>query len=139
MIIVDTNVLSELMRREPTPGVVRWLSAQPPASLFTTSVTKAEVLYGVALLPAGERRDALERAVAAMFEEDFKGRVLPFDQWAAEAAAVVAAERRREGRSIGIRDAEIAGIVAARRATLATRNTRHFEGLRLTLVNPWSP
>lgn len=139
MIIVDTNVLSELMKREPTPGVAQWLTAQPPASLFTTSVTKAEVLYGVALLPAGERRDALEEAVAAMFEEDFHGRVLPFDGAAAYDYAIIASHRRQAGKPISQFDAQIAAIARSRGAVVATRNVFDFEDCGIDVHNPWGP
>ncbi len=139
MIIVDTNVLSELMKREPMPGVEQWLTAQPPASLFTTSVTKAEVLYGVALLPAGERRDALEEAVAAMFAEDFGGRVLPFDGATAYDYAVIASHRRQAGKPISQFDAQIAAIARSRGAAVATRNVSDFEDCGIEVHNPWGP
>ncbi len=139
MIIVDTNVLSELMKREPMPVVEQWLAAQPPASLFTTSITKAEVLYGVALLPAGERREALEEAVAAMFEEDFENRVLPFDGAAAYDYAIIASHRRRAGKPISQFDAQIAAIARSRGAAVATRNVSDFEDCGIEVQNPWGP
>ncbi len=139
MIIVDTNVLSELMKREPLPGVEQWLTAQPPASLFTTSVTKAEVLYGVALLPAGERRDALEEAVTSMFEEDFDGRVLAFDGAAAYDYAIIASHRRQAGKPISQFDAQIAAIARSRGAVVATRNVSDFEDCGIDVHNPWGP
>lgn len=138
MILLDTNVLSALMQREADPVVVAWLDGLPSESIWTTSITVFEVRFGLQLLATGRRRRQLEEAFAKALEQDLEGRVLPFDQMAAEAAALIAAGRRSEGRTIEIRDAEIAGIVAARRATLATRNTRHFERLALKLVNPWS-
>ena len=139
MIIVDTNVLSELMKREPAPTVEQWLTAQPPASLFTTSVTEAEVLYGVALLPAGERRDALQEAVAAMFEEDFDDRVLPFDGAAAYDYAIIASHRRQAGKPISQFDAQIAAIARSRGAVVATRNVSDFEDCGVDVHNPWGP
>jgi predicted nucleic acid-binding protein len=139
VILLDTNVLSALMQREADPAVVAWLDGLPSESVWTTSITVFEVRFGLQLLATGRRRQQLEEAFAQALEEELEGRVLPFDQVAAEAAALIAAERRSEGRTIEIRDAEIAGIVVARRATLATRNTRHFEGLALELINPWSP
>ncbi len=139
MIIVDTNVLSELMKREPMPVVEQWLAAQSPASLFTTSVTKAEVLYGAALLPAGDRRDALEEAVAAMFEEDFDGRVLPFDGAAAYDYAIIASHRRQTGKPISQFDAQIAAIARSRGAVVATRNVPDFEDCGIDVYNPWGP
>ena len=138
MILLDTNVLSALMRREADPGVVAWLDAQPPESIWTTAVTVFEIRFGLEILADGRRRTALEEAFARALEEDFDGRVLPFDQTAAEAAAIIAARQREAGRPIEIRDVQIAGITAARKATLATRNTRHFEGTGITLIDPWA-
>ena len=139
MIIVDTNVLSELMKREPMPVVEQWLAAQPPASLFTTAITKAEVLFGIALLPAGARRDALEEAVAAMFEEDFGSRVLPFDGAAAHDYAVIASHRRQAGKPLSQFDAQIAAIARSRGAAVATRNVSDFEHCGVDVHNPWGP
>lgn len=138
MIVLDTNVLSALMRSEPEPAVVKWLNGLPPESVWTTSITVFEVRLGLEILAAGRRRRQLEDAFARALEEDFEGRVLPFDQAAAQAAGRIAAERRRAGRAIEIRDVQIAGIISARRATLATRNIRHFEECGLVLVDPWS-
>ena len=138
MILLDTNVLSALMRREADPVMVAWLDAQPPESIWTTAVTVFEVRLGLEILADGRRRKALEEAFARALEEDFDGRVLPFDQTAAEAAAIIAARQREAGRPIEIRDVQIAGITAARKAALATRNTRHFEGTGITLIDPWA-
>ncbi len=138
MILLDTNVLSALMRREPEPRVVAWLDRLPAESVWTTSITVFEVRFGLELLVAGKRRRMLEEAFAQALEEDFENRVLPFDPTAAQAAGRIAAEHRKAGRTVEIRNVQIAGIVAARKATLATRNLRHFEGLGLTLVNPWA-
>lgn len=138
MIVLDTNVVSALMRREPDPIVVAWLDGLPPESVWTTSVTVFEVRLGLEILEAGRRRRQLEEAFAKALEEDFEGRVLPFDQSAAQAAGRIAAEQRRAGRTVEIRDIQIAGIVNVRKATLATRNTRHFEECGLVLVDPWS-
>lgn len=138
MILLDTNVLSALMRREADPGVVAWLDALPPESIWTTSVTVFEIRLGLEILADGRRKKTLEDAFARALEEDFDGRVLPFDQTAAEAAAIIAARQREAGRPIEIRDVQIAGITAARKATLATRNTRHFEGTGITLIDPWA-
>jgi predicted nucleic acid-binding protein len=137
VIVLDTNVLSELMKAEPAPGVERWVAGRPAAGLFTTTVTQAEILYGVALLPAGRRRSALEEAVTLMFEVDLAGRVLPFDGAAAHAYAALAAERRRAGRPIAQFDAQIAAIARSRGATLATRNIADFAGCGVPLLNPW--
>src|SRR3954449_6266543 len=119
------------MRPEPEPVVVEWLNGLPPESIWTTSITVFEVRLGLEILAEGRRRRQLEEAFAKALEEDFESRVLPFDQVAAQAAGRIAAERRRAGRTVEIRDIQIAGIVNIRRATLATRNTRHFEGCGL--------
>jgi toxin FitB len=138
VIILDTNVISALMRSEPDQVVVRWLDALPPESLWTTAITVFEVRLGLEILAVGQRRRLLEAAFAAALEEDFAGRVLPFDQEAAQAAGRLAAERRRAGRSVEIRDVQIAGIARARKSALATRNLRHFDGLGLEVLDPWS-
>ncbi len=138
MIVLDTNVVSALMRSEPDPIVVAWLDGLPPESVWTTSITVFEVRLGLEILAAGRRRRQLEEAFAKALEEDFESRVLPFDQGAAQAAGRIAAERRRAGRTVEIRDVQIAGIVNLRKATLATRNLRHFEDCGLTLVDPWA-
>ncbi|MGZ8996741.1 MAG: PIN domain-containing protein [Rhodospirillales bacterium] len=138
MILLDTNVLSALMRATPEPAVGHWLDAQPVESVWTTTITIFEVHFGLALLPRGRRRDGLEAAFAHATAVILRGRVLAFDQPAAREAAAMAAERRLQGRTVDFRDVQIAGIAAARRATLATRNTRHFEDLGVALVNPWS-
>lgn len=138
MILLDTNVISALMQREPDPAVTAWLDSQPPESIWTTSISVFEVRFGLEILASGRRRRALEEAFSKTLEEDFEGRVVPFDEAAAQAAGRIAAERRRAGRTIEIRDVQIAGIAAARKAAIATRNTRHFEGLGPELVDPWS-
>lgn len=139
MILLDTNVLSALMRREPDRRVIAWLDGQPPESIWTTSITVFEVRLGLEVLADGRKRRGLEEAFARALEQDLENRVAVFDRQAAESAARIAAERRRTGRALEIRDLQIAGIAAARRAALATRNLRHFEGLGLDLVDPWSP
>lgn len=138
MIILDTNVISALMRSEPDRVIVRWLDGLPPESLWTTAITVFEVRLDLEVLAAGRRRRLLEAAFAAALEEDFEGRVLPFDQAAAQSAGRIAAERRRAGRAVEIRDVQIAGIAKARKSAVATRNRRHFEGLGLDLLDPWS-
>src|SRR5262245_7585743 len=138
MIVVDTNVLSALMKTEPDETVASWLDTQPAASIWTTAVTVFEIRFGLELLPQSRRRRALERAFDVMLADDLESRIMPFDADAAREAGIRAAERQRAGASVEIRDIEIAGIVAAHRATLATRNVRHFQGLRIPIVNPWS-
>ncbi len=124
MIVCDTNVLSELMKPSPDPEVEHWVSDQPAAGLFVTTITQAEILYGIAILPFGARRDLLTEAALAMFETDFAGRVLPFDSSAARAYAVISATRKQAGRPISQFDAQIAGIASSRSAAIATRNGR---------------
>ena len=138
MIVVDTNVLSALMRRDPEPRVVTWLDGLPAESVWTTAITVFEVQFGLSLLAVGRRRRHLEEAFARMIEEDLEQRILPLDQSAAALAGVMAAQRRRAGRTVEIRDVLIAGIVSARKASLATGNGRHFEGLGLKIIDPWS-
>jgi toxin FitB len=138
MIILDTNVVSAVMRQDADAVVVRWLDRQPVESIWITAVTVFEVHFGLELLAQGRRRRQLEDQFARALNEDFEGRILPFEQSAARAAALIAARQRQGGRPIEVRDAQIAGIAAARRATLATRNTRHFADLGIGLIDPWS-
>ena len=137
MIILDTNVLSALMRKAPDPPVIEWLDQQPAESIWITSITLFEARFGLALLPKGRRRSALESAFEELLVEDLEGRILDFDRPAAEAAAALAAERQRQGRTVDFRDTQIAGVVLARRATFATRNVKHFSDLGADVVNPW--
>src|SRR5580700_4396509 len=125
MIILDTNVLSALMRTAPDPPVVAWLDRQAAESVWITSITLFEAHLGLALLPTGRRRQMLEAAFARLLKEDLENRVLDFDSAAAIEAASTAAERQKAGRPIDMRDTQIAGIVRARHAMLATRNVRH--------------
>ena len=138
MIVLDTNVLSALMRHESDAVVVAWLDSQPSESIWTTAVTVFEIRFGIEILASGRRRRSLEDAFAKMLEQDFDGRVLPFDQSAAQAAAAIAAKQRQAGNPVEIRDVQIAGIATARKATLATRNTRHFVKIGINLVDPWA-
>ena len=138
MIILDTNVLSALMRTSPDAAVVSWLDGLPADSIWVTSLTVFEVRFGLALLPRGRKRLGLEAAFEKVLEEDLENRVLDFDAPAAAAAARLAADRKSAGRSADLRDTLIAGIAQARRATIATRNTRHFEGLDVPVVDPWT-
>jgi hypothetical protein len=138
VIVLDTNVVSALMQRDPDPTAVRWLDGLPPESVWTTAITVFEVQFGLALLVPGRRRRQLEEAFARALEEDLEQRILPFDQSAARSAGAIAARRRRAGRPVEIRDALIAGVVVARKASLATRNVKHFEGLDVPIIDPWS-
>jgi len=138
MIILDTNVLSALMRTAPEAPVVAWLDRQPAESVWITSITLFEARLGLALLPTGRRRQTLEAAFARLLKEDLEDRVLDFDSAAATEAASLAAERQRVGRPVDMRDTQIAGIALARHATLATRNLRHFKGLKVAIVDPWA-
>jgi toxin FitB len=137
MIILDTNVLSALMRQMPEAPVVVWLDRQPAESVWITSITLFEARLGLALLPKGRRQQTLEAAFARLLEEDLENRVLDFDSAAATEAALLAARRQKAGRSVDMRDTQIAGIALARRATLATRNLRHFQDLNVPVVDPW--
>jgi hypothetical protein len=139
MIVLDTNVLSELMKPKPATKVIDWMATQPAASLYTTSITQAEILYGLMLLPPGRRRSALEAAATSMFSEDFGGRILEFGSDAAPRYAQIASDRRRAGRPISHFDAQIAAIARFMGAAIATRNTADFDGCGVTRVDPWKP
>jgi toxin FitB len=138
VILLDTNVVSALMRRDPDAAVVSWLDLQPAESIWTTTITVFEVMTGLRLLADGRRRRDLQRAFDALLTEELDGRVQPFDASAAMAAGEIAVQRQVAGRTLEIRDAQIAGIATARRGQLATRNIRHFADLGITLINPWS-
>jgi predicted nucleic acid-binding protein len=138
MVVLDTNVVSELMRPEPHPAVRAWVAAQPRATLYTTSITQTEILYGVAMLPEERRRAALEAAADGMFAEDFAGRVLPYNGAAAAHYAAIVTSRRRAGSPIEAFDALIAATARAAGADLATRDIGGFEGCGLTLIDPWA-
>lgn len=138
MIVLDTNVLSALMKTAPDPAVVQWLDQQPAESMWTTAVTVFEIRTGIDLLTEGRRRNQLDVMFSDLLAYDLNGRVQAFDQSAAQAAGAIAATRQRQGRVVEIRDVQIAGIAASRHATVATRNVRHFEGTGVDLVNPWA-
>ena len=138
MIVLDTNVLSELIRPEPAAAVLGWVTRQPAPALFVTSVTQAEIFYGLALLSPGRRREALERAMEQMFAEDFARRVLPFDTAAARAYARIVAGRRVAGRPVGQSDAKIAAIALVHGAAVATRNVADFLDCGVTVIDPWT-
>jgi toxin FitB len=137
MIVLDTNILSELMRVAPAPEPLTWLALQGRHTVFTTAISEAEMLYGARALPEGRRRRDLEQLVLQIFREDFPGRVLPFDSDAADRYATIVNARRAMGRPIREFDAQIAAIALSRDASIATRNTRDFEEIGLEIVNPW--
>jgi predicted nucleic acid-binding protein len=138
MILLDTNVLSELMRPTPDPAVAAWVASRSAAGLATTAITKAAILHGIARLPSGRRRDALQRAAAAMFDEEFGDRVLPYDSAAAPHYASLRSARERAGRPISAFDAQIVAIARTHRATIATRDLGGFEDCGVPLVDPWT-
>ncbi len=137
MFLIDTNVISELMWATPAPSVLSWFSTQDPSTLYLSAVTEAELRTGIAILPAGQRREGLRAALDATIAEDFEGRILPFDTDAAKTYAEIASMRRAAGRPIADADCQIAAIARAGGATVATRNLRDFEGCGVDLVNPW--
>lgn len=137
MILIDTNVVSELMRPVPAPAVLDWFGVEDPSALHLSAVSEAELRRGVAVLPEGRRRDALRAAIDAMVAEDFAGRVLPFDSAAAAAFALVFAKRQAAGRPISFADCQIAATARAHGAAVATRNARDFEGCKIDVLNPW--
>lgn len=136
MIILDTNVVSEMMRPTPEPLVLSWFATQSAEDVHVTAVTMAEILLGIELLPAGKRRDALQAGADKTFAV-FTGRILPFDDRAAYAFSVISSSRRKQGKPMSAFDAEIAAIARANGAVLATRNVNDFESCGLPLVNPW--
>ena len=138
MIILDTNVLSALMQQQPDAQAAAWLDRQPAELVWITSITLFEARYGLALLATGKRQRDLQQRFEKLLKDDLENRVATFDASAAAEAAQIAAERKVRGRPVDMRDTLIAGIVLARRATLATRNLRHFDDLPLNLVNPWA-
>lgn len=137
MILLDTNVISELVRPEPSQEVLDWLDALDADRVATSAITVAELLYGVARLPSGRRKQRLDAAIEVLIEHDLAGRAYPFDALAARHYAELVDERERTGKPIGAADAQIAAICRTRGATLATRNTSDFEGAGVELVNPW--
>jgi predicted nucleic acid-binding protein len=137
MIILDTNVVSELMRPRPEVRVQNWARAQSRDILFTTAITQAEVFYGIEIAPVGKRREQLREAAQRLFLRVMSGRVLEFDGAAAEAFSQIAAKRRKIGRPISYPDAQIAGIAKREGATLATRNINDFDHCGIRVINPW--
>lgn len=138
MIVLDTNVLSELMRAEPDPAVLAWVARQPREALCTASIVQTEILYGIALLPDGRRKTGLAAAAAAMFAEDFAGRVLPYDGQAARHYAEIVTARRAAGEPIEAFDALIDATARVAGATIATRDIGGFAGCGIELIDPWA-
>jgi toxin FitB len=136
-ILLDTNVVSELMRPVSSPAVLKWMSKQPALHLYTSSITVAEILYGIEVLPQGHRRRELLEGAERMLTQVFAGRILVFDEPAARSFSQIAAVRRRHGRPIAEMDAQIAAIASVHDALLATRNTSDFEDCGVRLINPW--
>ena len=137
MIILDTNVVSELMSPSPSERVVKWVSGQNVSNLYLSTITEAELRYGVEIMPAGRRRDGLRAAMEAMFREDFAGRILPFDRSSAQAYAMIAAKRRSTGHPINHADCQIAAVAHSIGASVATRDVSDFTGCGVEVVNPW--
>lgn len=137
MVVLDTNVISELFKPTPDPKVMAWVGDLPGDGLFTTAVTRGELLFGLYCMPEGRRRSDLLQGLTRLFEQKLAGHVLAYDDAAADAHAVIAAARRARGRPVGQSDMMIAGIARSRGATLATRNVRDFEGCDIPLVDPW--
>jgi predicted nucleic acid-binding protein len=138
MFILDTNILSAMMRPQLVQEVALWIVAQPPERLYTTSLCQAEILSGLAIMPEGRRRDGLIAAAQAMFMEDFKRRVLPFDSNAAIMYSEMFADRRRAGRPAATVDLMIAAIARCHGAAVVTRDSGGFEGCGIALVDPWN-
>jgi len=138
MFVLDTNVASELMRPAPSTAVTKWIADRNAKELFLTAVSEAELRYGIAIMPAGRRRNALEAAMTRWLNQRFGKRVLPFDSAAARAYAKIAADRRHAGRPISEADCRIAAISRSNGAVLVTRNVRDFESAGIALIDPWS-
>lgn len=137
MIVLDTNVVSELMRVPPSPQVLAWVDAQRTSTLHLTATVVAELVYGVARLPDGKRETHFLDALARVLEDDFVDRILPFDARAAAEAGVLVANQERNGRAMSVGDAQIAAVCRTTGADLATRNSKDFAGLGIEIVNPW--
>jgi predicted nucleic acid-binding protein len=138
MIVLDTNVLSELMRSEPSDAVLHWIDNQAAEELFTTAITMAEILHGIERMPDGKRKLNLHTHALAMFEDDFADRILSFDTDAALQYSKLVTTREMSGKPIGLADAQIAAICRAQQTTLATRNVKDFEETGVSIINPWT-
>jgi toxin FitB len=137
MIVLDTNVVSELLKPAPAKSVLTWLDIQPRAAVYITAITQAEVLYGIERLPKGKRRTRLHEDVENLLAEEFQGRILPFHMESAPLFAVISNNRMALGRPISQFDAMIAAIARSQHAAVATRNTKDFEHCGVRLINPW--
>ena len=137
MIVLDTNVISEYMREAPNSDAVLWLDSQPRMSVWTTSINVYEIRSGLLAMPVGKRRSAMIAIFERVLTNTIQGRVAFFDLAAADCASDLAATRKAKGTPVEARDTMIAGIVLANRATLATRNVRHFADIAGSVVNPW--
>jgi predicted nucleic acid-binding protein len=137
IIVLDTNVISELLRPTPAESVEQWLAEQDGGGVYLTCISEAELLHGVALLPSGRRKAALAKAIQSILVQEFRNRILSFDSPAARAYAAIAAERRAAGRPISHFDGQIAAIARAHGAVVATRNTTDFEHCGIEVINPW--
>jgi len=137
MIILDTNILSELMRIKPNTSVIAWVDSCQANELGITSITMSEILYGIGKLPEGKRKQNLLSASGKMLEDDFNDRIYPFDEYSAVEYSVIILMREKMGRPISMADAQIASICLSRGFSLVTRNTKDFEGLGVELINPW--
>ncbi len=138
MIVLDTNVLSEAFRPKPSESVLKWLATQPPLSVYITTITQAEILYGIEVLPAGKRRMRLSEAIERVFADEFAGRVLPFDEEAARIFPKIVTARNELGRPISQFDAMIASIARSHHSAIATRNTADFEHCGIRIIDPWA-
>ena len=138
MILLDTNVLSELIRPEPAERVTRWLDSLDAREVATTAITAGELFHGVARLPGGRRKEQLSESIRGLLEEDLDGRVEAFDAAAARHYADLLSDREASGRPMSAADAQIAAICRSRSATLATRNTNDFDGTGIELLDPWN-
>ncbi len=137
MFVLDTNVISELFKPQPAPKAMAWVGSLSGGDLFTTAITRGELLYGLYCMPNGRRKADLLQKLALLFEQELAGHILAYDDAAADAHAEIAAARRAQGRPVSLPDAMIAGIARSRGARLATRNIRDFEGCGVVLVDPW--
>ena len=138
MYVLDTNVVSELMNSSPNRSVLQWVYSQPQDELFVTTISEAELWFGVEILAEGRRRQQVAVSIRRILQRFFPGRILPFDSAAARAHASMSAQRRRTGAIVPIFDAQIAAIAMSRQAPVATRDVRHFEGVGVEIINPWN-